>query len=145
MGSPTDGRLADLVRTERLPTFLLVVPNQCHNTHDCDIAAGDTWLSQVVPLIVGGPDYQAGRTAVFITWDEGSGGYGGERCASTRSRSCHIATLVVTPSTPAGTRAAHRYDPYALLETTERALGIPTLLGHAADLATTSMRGAFRF
>jgi phospholipase C len=145
MGSATSGRLVNLVGTGRLPTFLLVVPNQCHNTHDCPIGDGDRWLSQVVPLITSGPDYQAGRTALFITWDEGSGGYGGEHCAATRSRSCHIATLVVTPSTPAGTRGAHRYDPYALLETTERALGINTLLGHAADSATTSLRGAFRF
>jgi phospholipase C len=145
MGSATAGRLVDLVQTGRLPTFLLVVPNQCHNTHDCTIGDGDRWLSQVVPLITSGANYRAGRTALFITWDEGSGGYAGEPCATTRSRSCHIATLVVAPSTPAGTRGAHRYDPYALLETTERALGIPTLLGHAADSATTSLRGGFQF
>ncbi len=145
MGGATSGRLVDLVHAGGLPTFLLVVPNQCHSTHDCAIGVGDRWLSRVVPLITSGPDYRAGRTALFVTWDEGSGGYRGERCATTRSRSCHVATIVVTPSTPAGTRAAHRYDTYALLETTERVLGIPTLLGHAADPATTSMRGAFRF
>jgi phosphatidylinositol-3-phosphatase len=145
MGSTSAGRLVDLVDTGRLPTFLLVIPNQCHNTHDCAVRTGDRWLSQVVPLITSGPDYRAGRTALFVTWDEGSGGYGGEPCAATRSRSCHVATLVVTPSTTAGTRRSHRYDPYALLETTERALAIPTLLGHAGDRATTSLRGAFRF
>jgi phosphatidylinositol-3-phosphatase len=145
MGSTSAGRLVDLVDTGRLPTFLLVIPNQCHNTHDCAVRTGDRWLSQVVPLITSGPDYRAGRTALFVTWDEGSGGYAGESCAATRSRSCHVATLVVTPSTPAGTRGARRYDPYALLETTERALAIPTLLGHAGDRATTSLHGAFRF
>jgi len=145
MGSATSGRLVDLVRAGRLPTFLLVVPNQCHNTHDCPLGAGDRWLSRVVPLITAGPDYRSGRTALFVTWDEGSGGYGGERCAATRSRSCHVATLVVTPTTSPGTRGARRYDTYALLETTERALGIHTLLGHAADPTTASMRGAFGF
>jgi phospholipase C len=145
MGSPTDGRLADLVRTGHLPTFLLVVPNQCHNTHDCDVAAGDTWLSQVVPLIVGGPDYRAGRTAVVVTWDEGKDGYGGQNCRMVADRTCHLATVVISPTTPPGTRSSTRFDHYSLLETTERALGIPTLLGHAADPATTSMRGAFRF
>jgi phosphatidylinositol-3-phosphatase len=145
MGSATSGRLVDLVHSSRLPTFLLVVPNQCHNTHDCGVGSGDQWLSQVVPLITSGPDYRAGRTALFITWDEGSGGSDGETCATSRSRSCHIATLVVTPSTPAGARGAGRYDHYALLKTTELALGIRTLLGHAADAATLGMRRAFRF
>jgi phosphatidylinositol-3-phosphatase len=145
MGSTTSGRLVDLAHSGHLPTFLLVVPNLCHSTHDCGVGTGDQWLSQVVPLITSGPDYRAGRTALFITWDEGSGGSDGETCATTRSRSCHIATLVVTPSTTAGARGASRYDQYSLLKTTELALGIRTLLGHAADGATLGMRRAFRF
>jgi phospholipase C len=144
MGSATGGRLADLVRTGRLPTFLLVVPNQCHNTHDCDIATGDRWLSQVVPLVVGGPDYRAGRTAVVVTWDEGKGGYGGENCRAVADRSCHVATVVVSPTTPPGTRSSARFDHYSLLRTTEGLLGIRTYLGHAGDRRTTSMRAAFR-
>ena len=144
MGFTTSGRLADLVRTGRLPSFLLVVPNQCHNTHDCDIATGDAWLSVVVPLIVGGPDYRAGRTAVVVTWDEGKGGYGGQNCRDIADRTCHLATVVISPSTPPGTRSSTRFDHYSLLETTERLLGIETFLGHAGDRRTTSMRPAFR-
>jgi phospholipase C len=144
MGTPTHGRLADLVRTGRLPTFLLLVPNQCHNTHDCDIAAGDTWLSEVVPLIVGGPDYRAGRTVVVVTWDEGKDGYGGQDCRVIADPTCHLATVVISPTTPAGTRSSTRFDHYSLLETTERLLGIRTYLGHAGDRRTTSMRAAFR-
>jgi phospholipase C len=144
MGSPTDGRLADLVRTGRLPTFLLVVPNQCHNTHDCDIATGDTWLSEVVALIVGGPDYRAGNTVVVVTWDEGKDGYGGQNCRVFADRTCHLATVVISPTTPPGARSSTRFDHYSLLETTERLLGIRTYLGHAGDRRTTSMRAAFR-
>jgi phospholipase C len=145
MGSPTDGRLADLVRTGRLPTFLLVVPNQCHNTHDCDIATGDRWLSQVVPLIVGGPDYRAGRTAVVVTWDEGKGGYAGQDCRGVADRSSHLPTVVISPTTQPGTRSSTRFDHYSLLRTTEQLLGIETSLGHAGDRRTTSLRPAFRF
>jgi hypothetical protein len=44
----------------------------------------------------------------------------------------------VTP----GTRSATQYDLYSLLRTTERMLGL-SLLGHAADDRTASMRGTF--
>ena len=142
MGTPSKGRLASMVAGGRLPSFLLVVPDQCHNTHDCPIGTGDAWLSTVVPLLTGGPDYRAGRTAVVITWDEGAGGHDGENCRTDRSRSCHIVTVVVSPSTKPGTRSAARYDPYAVLKTTERLLGIRVLLGHAADPGTRSMRSA---
>jgi hypothetical protein len=144
MGSTTSGRLVDLARTGRLPTFLLVVPNQCHNTHDCNIATGDRWLSEVVPLIVAGPDYLTGRTALVVTWDEGAGGYGGQPCLAKPDRSCHLATVVVSPSTRPGTRSATRFDHYSLLRTTESLLGIPTYLAHAGDPSTRSMRAAFR-
>jgi hypothetical protein len=143
MGTTSRGRLVDLVRGGRLPTFLVVVPDQCHNTHDCPISSGDAWLSKVVPLIVGGPDYRAGRTALFITWDEGRGGYAGQSCRADRDRSCHIVTVVVSPTTSPGTRSAIGYDPYSLLETTERLLGIHTLLGHAADASTKDLRRGF--
>ena len=119
------------------------MPDQCHNTHDCDIKAGDDWLSQVVPLLTSGPDYRAGRTAVVVTWDEGAGGNAGQRCRTDRDRSCHIVTVVISPTTRPGTRSGVRFDHYALLETTERMLGIRTLLGHAADERTRSMRRAF--
>jgi hypothetical protein len=144
MGTTSGGRLVDMAHQGRLPGFLLVVPNQCHNTHDCPIGAGDRWLSEVIPLLVSGPDYRAGRTAIVVTWDEGAGGYGGQNCRSSRNRSCHIATVVVAPSVAAGTRSAVRFDHYSLLKTTEDLLGIGTHLGHAGDRGTRSMRAAFR-
>lgn len=142
MGSTSGGRLVDMVRGGRLPSFLVVVPDQCHNTHDCPVPDGDAWLSKVVPLLVGGPDYRAGRTAVLVTWDEGSGGSAGESCASTRSRSCHVVTVAVAPSVRPGTRSAARLDPYAVLRGTEQMLGIRRYLGHAADPGTGNLRRA---
>jgi acid phosphatase len=143
MGTPRRGRLVDAVRQGRLPDLAVVVPNQCHNTHDCPVGAGDRWLSRVVPRILRGPDYRAGRTALFVTWDEGRGGYGGQSCRRDRDRSCHIVTVVVAPTTRPGTRSATRFDLYSLLESTQRMLGLRPLLGHAADRRTRSMRPAF--
>ena len=108
--------------------FLLVVPNQCHNTHDCDIGAA-TLAVRVVPLITSGPDYRAGRTALVVTWDEGKGGYGVSAAAMIADRTCHLATVVTSPSTPPGTRSSTRFDHYSLLETTERLARDPDLPG----------------
>ena len=143
MGTATGGRLVTMVHEGRLPTFLLVVPNQCHNAHDCPVRAGDDWLARIVPLLTNGPDYREGRTAVFVTWDEGAGGHAGQNCRATRDRSCHIVTAVISPTTVPGTQSDTFFDHYSLLETTERLLGITRLLGHAADDRTRTMRPAF--
>jgi hypothetical protein len=135
--------MARVLATGRLPDLTVVVPDQCHNTHDCPVATGDRWLSRVVPRILRGPDYLAGRTALFVTWDEGAGGRPGQSCRREPDRSCHIVTVVVSPTTRPGTRSGTRFDLYSLLETTQRMLGVRPLLGHAGDRRTRSMRGAF--
>jgi hypothetical protein len=80
---------------------------------------------------------------VFITWDEGSGGYPVEDCDNTTSTdaSCRVATIVISPGTPAGTRSGAFFSHYSLLATTEQLLGLPRL-GQAASAAT--MTAAFR-
>ncbi|MDQ1603217.1 MAG: phosphatidylinositol-3-phosphatase [Actinomycetota bacterium] len=143
MGSLSAGHLVDDVRAGSLRALSLVIPNQCHNTHDCSIATGDRWLSKAMQLILGGADYREGGTAVFVTYDEGAGGYSGQSCSTDPDRSCHVVTLVVSPTTTPGTRSSTRFDHYALLETTEHLFGFTTLLRHAGDLSTHSMRSAF--
>jgi hypothetical protein len=94
-----------------------------------EVQTGDAWLSTFLPQVLESPEYAAGTTAVFITWDEGAGA------------DQHIATLVIAPSTPAGTTSASTFDHYSLLRTTEEMLGLTTYIGEAAN--TVSMRSAF--
>jgi phosphatidylinositol-3-phosphatase len=94
-----------------------------------EVQTGDAWLSTFLPQVLESPEYAAGTTAVFITWDEGAGA------------DQHIATLVIAPSTPAGTTSASTFDRYSLLRTTEEMLGLTTYIGEAAN--TVSMRSAF--
>jgi len=143
MGSPDGGRLVNDLARDAIPSLSVVIPNQCNNGHDCPVGKGDSWLSRLVPRILASPDYRQGRTALFVTWDEGAGGIAGENCRRTRVRSCHVVTVVVSPTTRPGTLSSTRFDHYSLLETTERMLRLP-LLGHAADTSTHSMRIAFR-
>jgi phosphatidylinositol-3-phosphatase len=58
-----------------LPAFSFITPNLIDDMHDGTIAQGDAWLARNLPAILTSAQYRAGTTAVFITWDEGSGGY----------------------------------------------------------------------
>jgi K+-transporting ATPase c subunit len=109
--------------------FTFVTPNLCNDTHDCTVATGDAWLSTFLGKVFASTEYAAGRTAVFLTWDEDDS-----------SASNHIATIVAASGVVAGTVASARFDHYSMLRTTEEMLGLG-FVGNAATAA--SMRGAF--
>ena len=125
-----------------LPAFSFITPNLIDDMHDGTIAQGDAWLASHLPAILNSSQYRAGSTAVFITWDEGSGGYPIEDCddAASTDTSCRVPTIVISPSTPAGTKPGTFFDHYSLLATTEQLLGLPRL--RSASSAAT-MTAAF--
>jgi phosphatidylinositol-3-phosphatase len=132
MGSTTSGAFLQDLNAGTLPAFSFVTPNLCNDTHDCSIATGDAWLQSWIPKILASSAYKAGKMALFLTWDEDDG-----------SQSNRVVTIVVSPTTPAGTQSATSFTHYSLLKTTEQMLGIATYLGHAADAGTASMRSDF--
>jgi phospholipase C len=144
MGGAPSGRFARALANGWLPAFTMVVPDMCNDMHDCPIATGDLWLSHWIPRIAATADYQLGHTVVLLTWDEGEGaGYAGSvNClAHLANPSCHVPALVLSATTPAGTRSGVLFSHYSLLRTTESLLGMPTFLGRAATSA--SMRRPF--
>jgi phosphatidylinositol-3-phosphatase len=133
-------RLSSDLTTNSLPTYSFITPNLCHDTHDCPVSAGDQWLAGEVPEILDSRAYRAGHTVLFITWDEGEGGTASD-CATNQSDvGCHVATVIVSPSTPAGKRSGQPFNHYSLLRTTEDLLGLSPL-GQAAG--ASSMVKAF--
>jgi hypothetical protein len=144
LGTPSAGPLARALRTRGLARFSFITPNLCNDTHDCPVSTGDAWLARWLRAIVTSPPYRDGRTAVFITWDEGEGGSAGDCALDTSDPGCHVPLLVVSPSTRPGTRSGLLFNHYALLRTTEELLGITTYLGHARDASTRSMSPVFR-
>jgi phospholipase C len=143
LGTPASGNFAHALKSDTLATFTFITPNLCNDTHDCPVATGDAWLAHWWPAIVSSRAYRAGSLAIFITWDEGEGG-GSDDCAlNTTDGGCHVGMLVVSPSTPRGTRSALLFNHYSLLRTTEQLVGIKTFLGHANDHSSRSMRSAF--
>jgi hypothetical protein len=127
LGTPRAGELATDLRRNHLPRFSFVTPDLCNDMHDCDVATGDAWLRRWLPVLLASRAYRAGRTAIFITWDESEGG-GGNR----------VATIAIAPSVRRGSTTNAAFNHYSLLRTTESMLRLPRLLGSAAH--ASSMR-----
>jgi phosphatidylinositol-3-phosphatase len=133
-------QLATDLTVGRLPAFSFVTPNLIDDMHDGTIADGNKWLATNLPTIFNSPQYRSGSTAVFITWDEGEGGTS-NRCATNLTDvGCHVATIVVSPSTRPGTKSSTLFNHWSLLGTAEQLLGLPKL-GMAAS--ATTMTAAF--
>jgi hypothetical protein len=109
--------------------FTFVTPNLCHDMHDCPVSTGDRWLAGFLPRVLESSQYQGGHTAVFLTYDEDDGSSGN-----------HVATFVIAPSVPQGSRSQLPFSHYSLLRTTEEMLGLGRL---GAAAGASSMRSAF--
>jgi hypothetical protein len=94
----------------RLPRFALVIPDLCHDMHDCPVATGDRWLLQnIVPLLTA---RQLAESVVFVVFDEGSTNLGGGG---------HVAALALGPLVYPGSRFQQPTSHYGLLRTLEDA------------------------
>ena len=111
-----------------LPAFTFVEPDLCHDGHDCSTRLADGWLGALLDRITRSSSYRTGDVAVFVTWDEGIGD------------DQHVATVVISPRVPSGTRSAEPFTHYSLLRTTEDLLGLPPL---GAATSAPGMSAAF--
>jgi hypothetical protein len=133
-------RLAADLSSRKLPSFSFVTPNLISDMHDGTVKQGDTWLSTNLPVILASPAYTSGSLAVMITWDEGEGGTSNNCATNTTDVGCHVATIVVSPTTKGGTKSGTLFNHWSLLRTTEDILKLPEL-GRAST--ANSMVSAF--
>ena len=135
---PMEGNLQAAI-DQGLPAFSQVVPATCNNFHKggspdvCVFGPGqtyktraDAWLQTLIPKIMAGPDWKAGRLAVFIVWDEGYGPTPpfGADCTVLTLGGCRIPLVVLSPRTH-GVKDANLYTTYSVLRTTQEILGLP--------------------
>ena len=140
-----------------LPSFALIVPNQCNEMHglygpgtpaDCDITKtgplikrGDAVIGALVARLQATAAWKSKQNmAIVITFDEGSEGSRLGCCAVTPDAPSnfgggHIPTLVITNHGPRGVADATPYNHYSLLRTVENAFGVTIHLRHANDAA----------
>jgi hypothetical protein len=96
--------------------FELIVPNMCHDTHDCPVSTGDDFLRSFVSRITNSQGF--GESLLFITWDEGSTDEGGGG---------HVALVAISPLAKSGGRSGQAANHYSLLRTVEDAWGLGCL------------------
>jgi acid phosphatase len=53
-----------------LPSVGMVVPDLCHDAHDCSLGSADKWFAGWMRRVQAGPDWKAGRLLVVLTADE---------------------------------------------------------------------------
>jgi len=107
----------------RLPDFALVIPDMCHDMHDCPVSTGDAWLKRFVTPLLRSP--QLVHSVVFVVFDESD---------STDPRT---AALALGPLVKPGSAFRPSMSHYGLLRTVEDAWGLPRL-GRSARVAPVS-------
>jgi hypothetical protein len=115
--------------------FNLVIPNKEHIMHKVPnttipqrIRNGDNWLKAYLPQLLDSATYQAGSTAILITWDEGN------------SSNFLVPLIAITPyTTPSGVSSV-AYNHYSTLKGIQQMIGLTPLLGHAGDAGRSSIR-----
>jgi len=96
---------------KRLPDFSLVVPDLCHDMHDCSVSTGDAWLARFVPPLLG-------KGVVFVIFDEGATSEGGGG---------HVAALALGAAVRPHSTFVAPTSHYGLLRTIEDAWGLKRL------------------
>jgi phosphatidylinositol-3-phosphatase len=107
-------RLSSDVAARRLPDFSLVVPDLCHDMHDCPVSAGDAWLGRFLRSHL--RSSQFAHAVVFVVFDEPPAGEG-----------MLVPALAVGPVVRPGSVFARPTSHYGLLRTIEDALGLARL------------------
>ena len=85
-----DAPLAGLwsaIASGRLPNAGLVVPDTCHDAHDCSLSTADAWFRNLMTKVFVGHDWRSGHLAVVLTADEDDGSAGNR-----------VLTVVIHPS-----------------------------------------------
>ena len=104
-----------------LPSFSLIVPNLCHDMHDCSIETGDTWLGGFLsPLL---RNKELAHSVVFVVTDE----------PTTAQATTAVPALALGPLVKRGSKFSARTSHYGLLRTIEDAWGLPRL-GRSAQV-----------
>jgi hypothetical protein len=91
-------QLSGAITDGALPNVGMVVPNLCHDAHDCSLGVADTWFQGWMTKVMAGPDWKSGHLAVVLTADEDDRNSGNRVLTVVASPGLH-ATVVPTPLT----------------------------------------------
>jgi hypothetical protein len=117
-----------------VPAFSFVVPDVCHDGHDCAPAVAAAWLTGFLAAVTASAAWRD-HGLVIVTWDESEGddsamAPSGQVVAT--GGGGHILTMVLAHGAPRGTVLTAPLTDDAILATIERNFGLGYLGGAAA-------------
>jgi len=126
-------QLATDTAAGRLPPFVWITPNLCHDMHDCSVQTGDTWLASAIPAIT--PSL-APDGILIVVWDEGTSDEG---CCGSTSGGGRVVAIVAGPGARSGATIDTPADHYSMLALIESRFGLPHLANAATAPSITSV------
>ena len=144
-------------RSNVMPAFSFIAPNQCNDQHGrgnagpfCNydpsdngtqaglnpalIYRGDVSVQKIVTAIKRSASWNMGKNAIVLVWDEND--------YSTSPNTNQVMLVVDTNYGTGGRQSARRYTHFPLLKTLEAGFGLPCL-NHACDANVAVMSDLF--
>ena len=122
-------QLANDIASGNLPDYLFIIPNNCHNTHDCSLSTGDSWLKANVPALLNSSAFQNDGGILIITFDESGG--------DTTNGGGRVVTIVAGSNVKAGYKSSTFYQHQSALRMMMKAIGVfsyPNAAATAPDM-----------
>src|SRR2546425_2114756 len=119
-GSVTDCVLINDLNSASAPNFMWLTPNDCNDMRGASgicsssIALGDNYLKSLVPSILNSNTFKAGRSAIFITFDEGNG-----YCPLNGSSESCVYSVWAGPAAKTSFGTSNLYNHYSFPKTVE--------------------------
>src|SRR3989441_45302 len=98
--------------------LIWINPDNSHNMHDNSISSGDTYMSTLIPQILGSTEFTTTKAALLVTFDEGNNSYPSD----------YVYTILAGPAAKLAYKSTSLYDHYSLLATLEKNWGLTCIV-----------------
>jgi phosphatidylinositol-3-phosphatase len=110
--------------TNAFPNYSFIVPNLCHDGHDCPLSLADAWLQSNIGPLIGSAQFQRDGLLIIL-FDEAAD-------ADRRHGGGHVAWVAVGAKAKRGYRSTTLYQHESTLRLTAEALGLSAFPNRAA-------------
>jgi hypothetical protein len=117
-------QLATDLNTANLPNYSFIVPNLCHDAHDCSLSTADTWLQTNIDPLIQSPQFQIDGLLVIV-FDEAN-------TLDLTSGGGHVTAVIVSPLAKRTYKSIAFYQHQSVLRLMLEGLGVTKLPGDAA-------------
>lgn len=121
-------QLSKDLAAHKLPNYVFITPNICHDMHNCSVKTGDDWLKQNVPALLNSQAFTKQNSLLVITFDE----------AEIHDSVNKVPLILVGPRVKTHYVSKFQYTHYSLLHTIEKAWDLAPLTQNDANAPALS-------